>query len=451
MTEEFDHEPASTGPIPDALPSPAVTTLNNGVRVVTQETFQQATSLGIFIGAGSRNETGRNMGVTNLLEKMAFQSSEEFSKARIMYEIEMLGARDNIFANRSRETMIYGADVLRDGAEDMMTILLNCIFHPKYDAAEVEEQKAIIQDVELKNLEQDPTTQAFEAFHRAAYGDNTLGLPMFAGPSTLNYLSSEELFAFKADYFTGNNIVISGASVDHDKLVSYAEQHLSGLEAGSHAEAQVAEYVGGERMVPGFTDESHIAIGFQGVSYNDPDMIYYHALHMMLGGGLSFSAGGPGKGLYSRLYQNVLNRNHWVQSATAFNVQYEDTGFFGIIGSARKEEMGYMQQVLCEQLAGMVTVKADAEELGRVKNMLKSYMLMNFERRDIVMEDLGRQILATNKYVSSSTLCDQVDSITADDLQRVAKKMLSTPVTISGHGDLSLVSRSDISTYFGSA
>ena len=28
-----------------------------------------------------------------------------------MYEIEMLGARDNIFANRSRETMIYGADV----------------------------------------------------------------------------------------------------------------------------------------------------------------------------------------------------------------------------------------------------------------------------------------------------------------------------------------------------
>ena len=47
------------------------------------------------------------------------------------------------------------------------------------------------------------------------------------------------------------------------------------------------------------------------------DMIYYHALQMMLGGGLSFSAGGPGKGLYSRLYTNVLNRNHWVQSATA--------------------------------------------------------------------------------------------------------------------------------------
>jgi processing peptidase subunit alpha len=29
---------------------------------------------------------------------------------------------------------------------------------------------------------------------------------------------------------------------------------------------------------------------------------------MMMGGGGSFSAGGPGKGMYTRLYLNVLNR-----------------------------------------------------------------------------------------------------------------------------------------------
>jgi len=62
-------------------------------------------------------------------------------------------------------------------------------------------------------------------------------------------------------------------------------------------------------------------------------MIYYHALHLMLGGGASFSAGGPGKGLFSRLYTNVLNRYYWVQNATAFNVQYEDVGLFGVMGT----------------------------------------------------------------------------------------------------------------------
>ena len=31
-------------------------------------------------------------------------------------------------------------------------------------------------------------------------------------------------------------------------------------------------------------------------------------LNQIFGGGTSFSAGGPGKGLYSRFYTNVLNR-----------------------------------------------------------------------------------------------------------------------------------------------
>ena len=66
---------------------------------------------------------------------------------------------------------------------------------------------------------------------------------------------------------------------------------------------------------------------------------------------------------------------------------------------------------------------------------------MNFESRAIVMEDIGRQILANNKHVPPATLCAQVDAITAEDLQRVAGAMLKTPVTISGHGDTSKIAK----------
>jgi hypothetical protein len=132
---------------------------------------------------------------------------------------------------------------------------------------------------------------------------------------------------------------------------------------------------GGERIVSVPSEVSHMALGFQGVGYNDDDMIYYHCLHMMLGGGASFSAGGPGKGLYSRLYANVLNAYPWVQvhsslipvfrysgdkkstteehcvqTATAFSVQYEDTGFFGIMGAAEGEAMGQLTSVLCKEM-----------------------------------------------------------------------------------------------------
>lgn len=53
---------------------------------------------------------------------------------------------------------------------------------------------------------------------------------------------------------------------------------------------------------------AHMAIGLQSVSHLDPLFIPACVLNIMMGGGGSFSAGGPGKGMYSRLYTNVLNQ-----------------------------------------------------------------------------------------------------------------------------------------------
>jgi hypothetical protein len=67
-------------------------------------------------------------------------------------------------------------------------------------------------------------------------------------------------------------------------------------------------------------------------NWHEADMVPMAVLQMMLGGGASFSAGGPGKGMYSRLYEQVLNRHHFVQSALSFNSIYDDTAIFGNVG-----------------------------------------------------------------------------------------------------------------------
>lgn len=50
------------------------------------------------------------------------------------------------------------------------------------------------------------------------------------------------------------------------------------------------------------------ALAFESSSYTDPQFTTACLLHSLLGGGGSFSAGGPGKGMYSRIYMNVLNQ-----------------------------------------------------------------------------------------------------------------------------------------------
>jgi processing peptidase subunit alpha len=53
-------------------------------------------------------------------------------------------------------------------------------------------------------------------------------------------------------------------------------------------------------------------------------------LQMLMGGGGSFSAGGPGKGMHSRLYLRILSNYQQIESFSAFNSVYNNSGLFGI-------------------------------------------------------------------------------------------------------------------------
>jgi len=82
------------------------------------------------------------------------------------------------------------------------------------------------------------------------------------------------------------------------------------------------------------------------------DFVPFCVLQTLMGGGGSFSAGGPGKGMFSQLYTDVLNkfvsfinftllkftlRHYWIYNATATYHSYTDCGLFCIKGSASPE------------------------------------------------------------------------------------------------------------------
>ena len=50
-----------------------VTTLSNGIRVATENTLGHFSAVGVFVDAGSRYETPRTLGVSHILDRMAFK------------------------------------------------------------------------------------------------------------------------------------------------------------------------------------------------------------------------------------------------------------------------------------------------------------------------------------------------------------------------------------------
>lgn len=113
-------------------------------------------------------------------------------------------------------------------------------------------------------------------------------------------------------------------------------------------------------------------------------------LNTMMGGGFSFSAGGPGKGMYTRLYQNILNSYATCHAASVFASFYNNSGLFGVYAAAPADHMSSIVKAIVNEMKNMGKNISDAE-LNRAKSQLTTSLLFNLESRSILFEDIGRQ------------------------------------------------------------
>ena len=176
--------------------------------------------------------------------------------------------------------------------------------------------------------------------------------------------------------------------------------------------------------------------------------------------------GGPGKGMYSRLYTHILNHYALIEHCASFHHIYRDSSLFGLFASflpASTSRGGttasHLLPHLIHQLSLLAYTRIPDTELKRAKNQLKSSMMMSMESRTAVVEDLGRQvtnfprsqmffahppfqILIYNRSIPVTEMIEKVDILTAADIQRVAARIFgpnsgNTPAIVcNGHEDL---------------
>lgn len=235
-------------------------------------------------------------------------------------------------------------------------------------------------------------------------------------------------------------------------LTTSATNHASILETSSLTTSapvdfmSTSHYTGGFLSLPPLAPPanpalprlSYIHIAFEALPISSKDIYALATLQTLLGGGGSFSAGGPGKGMYSRLYTNVLNQHHWVESCVAFNHSYTDSGLFGISASCMPAKVAQMLEVMCKELAALCAdtgyAKLQHVEVARAKNQLRSSLLMNLESRMVELEDLGRQVQVHGHKISVKEMCAAIEALTIKDLRRVASQVVGGLVKNPGNG-----------------
>lgn len=418
-----------------------LTTLNNGVRVATSNVPGHFSALGIYIAAGSRYETANLKGCTHIVDRLAFKSTEHISGREMTETLELLGG--NYQCSSSRETMMYQASVFNNDAEKMFSLMAETVRFPKITEEELAEQKTTA-EYEIDEVWNKHDLILPELLHVTAYSGETLGSPLLCPKELVPSISKYYLKDYRNKFYTPQNIVAAFVGIPHEQAVDYASKYFGDM-SSSYPPISVkpAHYTGGETCIPpgpvfgGLPELYHIQIGFEGLPIDHPDIYALATLQTLLGGGGSFSAGGPGKGMYSRLYTHVLNQHYYVENCIAFNHSYSDSGIFGISASCVPQAAPYMAEIIAQQLANTFSndsLKLTEEEVSRAKNQLKSSLLMNLESKLVELEDLGRQIQLHGRKISTNEMIENIERLTPQDIRRVAETVFTGKVNNKGKG-----------------
>nr|ASF90184.1 hypothetical protein SPAR06735 [Bartheletia paradoxa] len=455
------------------------TTLPNKVRVATDASPGHFYALGIYVDAGSRYEKG-NTGVGHLVDRMAFKSTQTRTAEEMSTAIERVGG--NVMCHSSRETLMYQASMFKQDLPSVVELISDTMLRPLILPDELEMQKDAT-SYELREIWAKPELILPEILHHVAYADNTLGNPLLCPEERLDQISPETIREYLRMWYRPERIVVAGVGMPHEQLVELATRHFGHLEPSNSistakapqlsssstspasavletassllspsstpahtfgSPASLAEtdgqlsfeslstakarYTGGELYLPRDDLEfTHIYLAFEGLGIHDPDIYALATLQVLLGGGSSFSAGGPGKGMYSRLYTHVLNLHHAVDSCQSFHHCYRDSGLFGISLSCTPAFVPRAADLLGSQLDALtrpVRNGVSPRELERAKNQLKSQLVMALESRLVEAEDLGRQVQVHGRKVTVEEMCELVDKVGMKDLHRVASRVL---------------------------
>eukprot|EP00388_Colpodella_angusta_P024552 GDKJ01064476.1.p1 GENE.GDKJ01064476.1~~GDKJ01064476.1.p1 ORF type:complete len:217 (-),score=5.48 GDKJ01064476.1:81-692(-) len=158
-------------------------------------------------------------------------------------------------------------------------------------------------------------------------------------------------------------------------------------------------------------------------SMSDPDYYAYCLIQTLMGGGTSFSSGGPGKGIHTKLFQEVINREGWLHGIECLTGWFQCGGLVGLYGQCPHEWNSHLHRCMLFQLASMSQRVTD-KELVMAKNQLISQLVLLGESREMIVEEMGKNLLLHDYITTSEELLNGTQNVTIDDLHRACKEAI---------------------------
>ncbi|KKM64560.1 hypothetical protein LCGC14_1500170 [marine sediment metagenome] len=391
------------------------TALPNGIRVLTSAMpTARSASVSLYIGAGSRYERDEEAGLSHFLEHLLFKGTKKRPSAKEISEaIDGVGGVMN--GGTDRELTVYYVKVARPHLDLALDVLVDLVRHPLLDPAEFEKERQVVLE-ELAMVADSPPQLTDLLLDAILWPDQPLGRDVAGTPDSVLALTSEMAAEYLHRQYTPNNIVVALAGdIDHQQTVDTIWAAMGDWEAGTPSRWFPATDGHGPRCGLRYkaTEQAHISIAVRGLPLSHPDRYALSFLSVILGEGMS-----------SRLFLELREKRGLVYDVHSYVSHFLDTGAFIVYAGADPKKAVETIQVVLEELARMRHQGPTSQELTKARELSKGRLLLRMEDTRAVSGWLGGQELLLSEVRSVDQAVAEMEEVTLEDLQRVARELL---------------------------
>ena len=434
-------------------------TLDNGLRIIHLPSDSKVVYCGYQINAGTRNEEPGEEGLAHFCEHVTFKGTERRKAWHILNCLESVGGDLNAYTNK--EGTVYYSAILKEHIARAVDLLTDIVFHSVYPQAEIDKEVEVICD-EIESYNDSPADLIYDEFENIIFKGSPLGHNILGTAEQVRSFKTEDALRFTRKLYRPDNaIFFAYGDIDFKKLVKLIRKALADDDSGKVAEnaansvgklaeeklpqiSQFTQISGDENSItteksvssvksvgpenyPSVgkeiagqtivmqknTHQAHVMIGTRAYDVNDSRRMPLYLLNNMLGG----------PGMNAKLNLALREHNGLVYTVESTMVAYGDTGIWSIYFGCDEHDVKRCLRLVRKELDKFMQKPLSEAQLKAAKKQIKGQVGVACDNRENFALDFGKSFLHYGWEKNVDRLYEQVDEITAEQIQAVAQEL----------------------------
>ncbi|RMC35075.1 insulinase family protein [Paracoccus alkanivorans] len=372
-------------------------------------------SLSLDFKGGASLDDPDKRGAINLMTATLEEGAGKRNATEFAQALEALGAE--LSFDVGDDSLNVSMRALTENRDEAADLLAQALSQPRFDDSALDRVRAQVQAV-IKSEATDPQAIAAKEMARQAWGEHPYATSINGSSDSVARLTRKDLVAAKNRVLARDRVVIGAAGdISAEELGPLLDKILGGLpEKGTvplpgQAELQLT---GGVTVIDWNSPQTIVSFAGPGLPIDDPDYFAAYVANHILGGG----------GFSSRLMNEIREKRgltYGIGTGLATGL-YGQTWQGGMAGS--NDTVKQAIDLIRQEWDRMAEEGVTQQELTDAKTYLTGEYPLRFDGNGKIASILAGMQLVGFPIDYPNTRNEQVEAVTAEDVQRVAERLL---------------------------